>query len=107
MTAAQPAGRFGALELNDDCSVISFSREAKRRRALGSMEDFLCVSPRYLTIYPMMMPKYLVETMGRIVDDAQCKAYQHEGFFMPMDTLRDKTILHSLWVEGNAPWKVW
>ena len=45
--------------------------------------------------------------MDKIVDGGQCKAFKHEGFFMPMDTLRDKTTLHSLWTDGKAPWKVW
>ena len=107
MTAAQPAGRFGALELNDDCSVISFREKPRGDGSWINGGFFVCQPEIFDYLSDDDAEVFEGEAMGRIVDDAQCKAYQHEGFFMPMDTLRDKTILHSLWVEGDAPWKVW
>lgn len=49
----------------------------------------------------------LKETLERLAADRQLAAYKHEGFWQPMDALRDKTYLDSLWDSGKAPWKVW
>jgi glucose-1-phosphate cytidylyltransferase len=47
------------------------------------------------------------EPMEKLANDGQLFAFRHEGFWQPMDTLREKRLLESLWQEGNAPWKVW
>ena len=47
------------------------------------------------------------EPLGRLAEDGQLAAYQHEGFWYAMDTLRDRNVLDQMWSEGNAPWKIW
>ena len=48
-----------------------------------------------------------MNALENLAKDRQLAAYQHEGFWQPMDTLRDKTYLEELWASGNAPWKTW
>jgi glucose-1-phosphate cytidylyltransferase len=107
MTAVQPAGRFGALELNDDCSVTSFREKPRGDGSWINGGFFVCQPEIFDYLCDDDAEVFEGAAMGRIVDDGQCKAYKHGGFFMPMDTLRDKTILNTLWADGSPPWKVW
>ena len=71
------------------------------------MEDFLFSSRKWLiTLMAIKRPGNL-NSLEKIAADGQLAAYQHEGFWQSMDTLRDVNVLEKFWREGNAPWKLW
>ncbi|MHB1651436.1 MAG: glucose-1-phosphate cytidylyltransferase [Desulfitobacteriaceae bacterium] len=105
VAAAQPSGRFGALILNEQ-RVESFTEKPKGD---GSWINagFFVMQPevfRYLTGDQTILEQ---EPLQNLAHDSQLMAYKHEGFWQPMDTLRDKNLLENLWQSGNAPWKIW
>lgn len=104
LTAVRPAGRFGVLDL-DNNRVRSFKEKPEEESVNGG---FFVLSPKVL--------KYIDHTedcvweeqpLQTLVDENELMAYQHQGFWQPMDTLRDRKLLESLWASGNAPWKTW
>jgi glucose-1-phosphate cytidylyltransferase len=106
VTAVQPIGRFGAMDLSDTCEVRAFQEKPKG--------DGGWVNGGYFVLEPGIF-EYLGKEdamweqgpLGGVAADGQLVAYMHEGFWQPMDTLRDKQLLESLWDSGEAPWKVW
>ena len=105
LTATLPPGRFGALEFNGN-KVNKFMEKPKGDGAMIN-GGFFVLSPKVLgriggddTIWE----RGPLETLAA---DGQLAAYQHTGFWQPMDTLRDKIHLEELWASGQAPWKVW
>lgn len=107
VTAALPAGRFGALNIEDG-RVISF-REKPQGDGGWVNAGFFVLNPRVLDYVDgdgddVMWEQAPIE---RIACDGQLRAYHHRGFWQPMDTLRDKIALDDLWVSGAAPWKSW
>lgn len=106
VTAALPSGRFGALDLTEEDSVRSFIEKPKGD---GSWVNagFFVLQPQifdYIDGDDITLEQEPLENLAR---DAELVAYKHYGFWQPMDTLRDKTRLESLWNSGKAPWKVW
>ncbi len=105
MTATQPPGRFGALQL-DDHAVTSF---LEKPTGDGGWINggFFVLSPKTLDLIEgdeTIWERNPLETLART---RQLLAYFHGGFWQPMDTLRDKNHLEDLWQSGKAPWKVW
>jgi glucose-1-phosphate cytidylyltransferase len=105
MTATQPPGRFGALQL-DDHAVTSF---LEKPTGDGGWINggFFVLSPKTLDLIEgdeTIWERNPLETLART---RQLQAYFHGGFWQPMDTLRDKNHLEDLWQSGKAPWKVW
>lgn len=105
LTAVQPLGRFGALDVVDD-AVMSF-----REKPLG---DGDWINGGYMVLEPAVIDRiagdettFEQEPLQSLAADGQLGAYRHTGFWQPMDTLRDKTHLEKLWDSGTAPWKVW
>jgi len=105
MTAMQPPGRFGALDL-DGTSVRNF---LEKPHGDGGWINggFFVLSPKVIEYIASDAMPWEREPMERLAREGQLNAYLHEGFWQPMDTLRDKTHLEELWATGNAPWKVW
>lgn len=105
LTAVYPPGRFGSLEIEGQL-VKSFK---EKPRGDGAMINggFFVLSPQVLSYVADDMTVWEQEALGRLADDEALMAFKHEGFWQPMDTLRDKQNLESLWTEGNAPWKCW
>lgn len=106
LTATYPPGRFGALDIHPDHRVTSFKEKPKGDggRINGG---FFVLSTKVLDL---LVDDHTVWERGpleALAESHQLKAYQHEGFWQPMDTLRDKNMLEDLWVSGKAPWKVW
>jgi len=105
ITAVRPPARFGGLELNKD-SVLEFSE--KPQTGEGWINGgFFVFEPQvldYLNGDKSIMER---ETLERLAAEGQLMAFRHTGFWQPMDTLREKQILVSLWESGKAPWKVW
>ena len=107
VSAVHPAGRFGALKIEDDGSIHTFIEKPQVEQAYVNGGYMVCDYNvfNYLTEDPAIM--FEREPIARIVADGQLHSYRHEGFWQPMDTLRDKTQLDALWASGAAPWKVW
>jgi len=105
VTAVQPAGRFGALAIDGD-HVTSFE---EKPRGDGSWTNggFFVLSPevgRYLDGDETVWEQ---GPMRGLAADGQLSSFRHEGFWQPMDTLREKQLLEELWASGRAPWRVW
>lgn len=105
LTATLPPGRFGALEING--SKVNSFRE--KPSGDGSMINggFFVLSPEVLNYITDDKTLWEKEPLERLSEAGQLAAFQHHGFWQPMDTLRDKIHLEELWQSGKAPWKVW
>jgi glucose-1-phosphate cytidylyltransferase len=105
ITAVLPPGRFGALDIRDD-KVESFKEKPKGDGALIN-GGFFVLSPEVLDLIEGDSTIWEREPLEALAHQGQLAAYQHGGFWQPMDTLRDKVHLEELWSTGKAPWKVW
>jgi len=104
VTTVRPLSRFGVMDINDDGSVQRF-----REKPLT--DDYVNVG--FFVFEPEVLD-YLDEEcvleqapLERLASEGQLMAYRHEGFWQPMDTYREYTMLNEMWDSGNAPWKVW
>lgn len=105
VTAVQPGGRFGALVLHGS-KATRFTEKPKGDGAWIN-GGFFVLQPEifdYLTGDDTILEHEPLENLAK---SGQLMAYKHHGFWQPMDTLRDKNLLESLWQSGSAPWKVW
>jgi len=107
MTSAQPEGRFGALNIEDGDKVTHFMEKPKG--------DGHWINAGFLVCEPKVFD-YLTEgdstvfeqaPLRNLANDGEIHTFKHDGFWKPMDTLKDKNDLNSLWNENRAPWKVW
>jgi glucose-1-phosphate cytidylyltransferase len=105
VTAVQPPGRFGALDINGN-KVNRFLEKPKGDGAYINGGYFV-LSRKCVDYIGGEHIKWENEPLEKIAQDGQLSAFRHDGFWQPMDTLRDKEQLESLWQAGNAPWKVW
>jgi glucose-1-phosphate cytidylyltransferase len=105
VTAVQPPGRFGSLDLSQQ-KVMSFQEKPKGDGGWIS-GGFFILSPRVIDYIAGDQTVWEREPMERLAREGQLAAYLHRGFWHAMDTLRDKNFLESLWQSGNAPWKTW
>jgi glucose-1-phosphate cytidylyltransferase len=105
LTAVQPMGRFGILDLKGD-SVTAF-REKSQADGGWINSGFFVLSPKVLERIDGDATIWEREPMESLAADGELKAFAHHGFWEPMDTIRDKHRLESLWAAGNAPWKTW
>lgn len=105
ITAVQPPGRYGALEL-DGSAVRAF---AEKPRGDGGLINggFFVLSPRCIDRIAGDETSWEAEPLTGLAADGELMAFAHTGFWQPMDTLREKTLLENLWDSGRAPWKVW
>jgi glucose-1-phosphate cytidylyltransferase len=106
LTAVQPPGRFGVLALSEGRPRIESFAE---KPAEGGWVNggFFVVEPAVLDYIEGDATVWEREPMERLASEGKLAAYRHEGFWQPMDTLRDKMVLEELWASGDAPWKVW
>lgn len=106
VTSVQPDGRFGALELEGDL-IKKFVEKPKGDGSWINGGFFVC-EPKMLDYITEGDATILERTpLEKLANDRQLVAFKHDGFWKPMDTLRDKTQLESLWETKKAPWKVW
>jgi glucose-1-phosphate cytidylyltransferase len=105
LTATQPPGRFGALNM-DQRKITSF-REKPQGDGGWINGGFFVLSPKVIDYIEGDASIWEREPMERLATEGQMSAYLHRGFWQPMDTLRDKNHLEELWATGSAPWKVW
>lgn len=105
VTAVQPPGRYGALERSGD-QVTGF---VEKPRGDGGLINggFFVLSPRCLDFIEGDHSSWEGVPLTRLAKMGEMMAYEHNGFWQPMDTLRDKNHLEELWASGKAPWKIW
>ena len=106
LTAIQPAGRFGSLNINEKNMISSFDEKSKEDAGWIN-GGFMVFEPEifnYLIDDTTFLEKYPLE---KLTKENQLAAYKHTGFWQCMDTQRDKLLLENLWSKGEAPWKVW
>ena len=107
MTAVQPMGRFGALDIKDDGTISSFQEKPKGDGAWVNGGFFVC-EPKALD-YISDAPDAIWEQapLKNLAKDGNLNSYKHHGFWRPMDTLKDKIDLNEMWNKNQAPWKIW
>jgi glucose-1-phosphate cytidylyltransferase len=105
LTAATAPGRFGALDIQQK-QVMSF-REKPRGDGAMINGGFFVLSPKVLGLVKGDHTIWEQEPLMKLAEEGQLMAYEHHGFWQPMDTLRDKHHLEELWESGKAPWKKW
>jgi glucose-1-phosphate cytidylyltransferase len=106
LTATHPPGRFGALDIHADQRITAFQEKPKGD---GGMINggFFVLSPKVIDLIANDQTTWESEPLESLARSSQLKAFQHSGFWQPMDTLRDKNLLEELWQTGKAPWRVW
>jgi glucose-1-phosphate cytidylyltransferase len=107
VTAVQPPGRFGALDLADHEDVVKSFVEKPSGDGSWMNGGFFVLEPAALDYIAGDKTLWEKEPLERLAADGQLAAYRHRGFWQPMDTLRDKRNLEALWDAGDAPWKTW
>lgn len=105
LSATYPPGRFGALDIDGIC-VKSFKEKPKGDGAMIN-GGFFVLSPKVIDLIEDDHTIWEQQPLTQLADNGELMAYKHEGFWQPMDTLRDKTYLEELWASGTAPWKSW
>ena len=106
LTATRPKGRYGTLEHTGDGTITSFSEKQEGKTSW--------INGGYFVLQRQVF-EYIIddtttweeEPLALLAKQNQLNAYFHEGFWQPMDTLREKQLLNALWEENSAPWKVW
>ena len=103
--AVQPPGRYGALQMEGN-SVRGF---VEKPRGDGGLINggFFVLSPKVIDLIDGDQTSWEGAPLAELAACGQLEAFRHDGFWLPMDTLRDKNQLEDLWSGGHAPWKVW
>lgn len=107
MTSAQPDGRFGALEISATDQVVKFKEKPKGDGSWINAGFFVCEPKVFDYIGDGYDVVFEQEPLANLAMDGEIFTYKHHGFWMPMDTLRDKNKLNAMWNENRASWKIW
>ena len=105
LTAVFPPGRFGSLEMSN--GKVAVFKEKPRGDGAMINGGFFVLSPKVIDLIKDDQTIWEKEPMAQLAYDGEMSAYEHNGFWQPMDTLREKNYLEELWEKGNAPWKIW
>jgi glucose-1-phosphate cytidylyltransferase len=105
LTATYPPGRFGAMDIQNR-QVMRFKEKPKGDGAMIN-GGFFVLSPKVLSLIKGDHTVLEQEPLVSLAEMGQLMAFEHHGFWQPMDTLRDKHHLEELWASGRAPWKTW
>ena len=105
LTAVYPPGRFGALDINNG-KVRTFQEKPKGDGARVN-GGFFVLSPKVIDLIEDDFTIWEQKPMEILAEKGEMSAFKHEGFWQPMDTLRDKVYLQNLWDNGAPPWKTW
>jgi glucose-1-phosphate cytidylyltransferase len=105
LTIVRPPARFGTMTL-DGGRVVEFSEKSALREGWIN-GGFFVFEPAILDYIEGDAVSLEADVLTRLAEAGQLHAYRHEGFWQPMDTLREKQQLEALWQEGKAPWKIW
>jgi len=106
LTATRPPGRYGALKIGLDNSIEHFQEKPDGD---GSWINggFFVLSPNVIERIEQDSTTWEREPLEGLAKDRELVAFKHEGFWQPMDTLREKNLLNDLWDSGKSPWKIW
>jgi glucose-1-phosphate cytidylyltransferase len=107
LTAAQPPGRFGAFQLHHGENLIESFKEKPEGDGAWVNSGFFVLEPAVMDYIESDSISWEKQPMEALAVHQQLAAYRHDGFWQPMDTLRDKNVLEDLWQADNPPWKVW
>lgn len=105
LTAVQPPGRFGALDLSGE--AIRRFKEKPQGDGNWINGGFFVLSPKVIDLIESDETIWEREPMEKLARMDEFRAFKHSGFWHSMDTLRDRNVLEALWASGKAPWKVW
>ncbi|WPK12397.1 glucose-1-phosphate cytidylyltransferase [Lysinibacillus louembei] len=106
VTTVQPSGRFGALDLAENGEVLGFKEKPKGDGGWINA-GFFVLEPEIIDYIDGDETIFESEPLQNLATRGQLQAFSHGGFWQPMDTLRDKNFLESLWKKDEAPWKLW
>ena len=106
LTATRPPGRYGALKISEDGTVDQFQEKPDGD---GSWINggYFVLDPVVIDLIDDDMSSWEGKPLNTLSADGKLAAFKHDGFWQPMDTLREKNLLNDLWKSGKAPWKVW
>ncbi len=107
VTAVRPSGRFGALELDPANGRVECFREKTEGKEAWVNGGFFVLEPSVLPLIQGDQCSWENEVLPQLAGRGELNAYCHEGFWQPMDTLREKLRLEQHWESGAAPWKLW
>ena len=106
MTAIQPGGRFGTLDIDESNTIERFSE--KRKEDGGWINGgYMVIEPQVIDYIDGDQTVFEREPLERLAAEGQLQAYKHDGFWQCMDTLRDKNLLEEFLEQNKAPWKIW
>ena len=105
LMVASPPGRFGAV-IRDGDAVVRFQEKPKGDEGLINA-GFFVLEPSCIDYISDLTMTWEQEPLKKLAESGQLMSFYHEGFWQPMDTIRDKNYLESLWNLGEAPWKIW
>ncbi len=106
VTAVHPPARFGDIGIGKDNSVIQFSE--KPQIVDGWINGgFFVLEPEVVDYISSRDTAFEAEPLNRLTQEGNLMVFKHEGFWQPMDVIRERQLLEDLWQSGNAPWKVW
>ena len=105
LTATYLPGRFGALDISN--GVVNSFKEKPKGDGGRINAGFFVLSPKVIDYIKDESTVWEEGPLNQLASEKQLMAYEHNGFFQPMDTLRDKLLLQALWDSGKAPWKIW
>jgi glucose-1-phosphate cytidylyltransferase len=107
LTAVQPEGRFGAISLGQEQTKISQFHEKPEGDGAWINGGYFVLEPDVIDYITNDAVVWEQEPLKKLAHDGQLSAYRHDGFWQPMDTLKDRNHLEKLWKDSKAPWKVW
>ena len=107
VAAVHPPGRFGELGLGDDERVLGFNEKPQTEGGYINGGYMVCSSRLFSYLEPNPAVMLEQEPLRTLAAEGKMGAFKHEGFWQPMDTFQEFSLLNKLWAEGRAPWKVW
>lgn len=107
ITTTQPPGRFGAIKIDKETNLVKDFKEKARADQAWVNAGFMVLNRKIFDYLGDGSEMLEAGPLEMVAHEGEMTAYKHEGFWSPMDTMRDKEYLEELWQSGQAPWKVW
>lgn len=107
VTAVSPPGRFGGFTLKENQTIVKNFREKPKGDGAWINGGYFVLDPKVINYIKGDETVWEQEPMRMLSKEGKLAAFKHEGFWHPMDTLRDKNVLEQMWQIGKAPWKIW